>query len=181
MVSPWKGNAFRFASLRRPMPEDILSGIGAYRIGGRWNAPGSFRTVYGSTTPAVAVDESNSTASYYGIEREVLQPRLMVAIELKLSFALDLTQSAVRRKLHVSLANLLDEDWRRTQDVGQEALTQAIGRAAFNTQIECLIVPSAKVTRGVNLVVFPENLQADSIMQIWDENDLRHLSYASYE
>ena len=48
-------------------PQEILNGKGALQNGGRWNAPGSFSVVYGSTSGAVALDESEANDRYYGI------------------------------------------------------------------------------------------------------------------
>ena len=178
---PWAGNAFRFVSLRRPKPEDILSGMGAYKVGGRWNPAGSFLAVYGSTVASVALEESNATSEYYGLDRMMLQPRLMVAIKLEVSHVLDLTAASVRRSLHLSLADLRDEDWRKLQDKGEESLTQTLGRAAFNARLEALLVPSARIPQGINIVIFPENLQSSSTMALWDDDQLRNLTATKYK
>jgi hypothetical protein len=44
-------------------------------------------------------------------------------------------------------------------DKRREALTQAVGRIAFEAGLEGLLVPSAQVRKSKNLVVFPENLR----------------------
>jgi hypothetical protein len=38
-------------------------------------------------------------------------------------------------------------------------LTQAIGRLAYNAELEGLLVPSAARKGGVNLIVFPANVE----------------------
>src|SRR5436853_7828651 len=58
----------------------------------------------------------------------------------------------------VSERRLLDEPWRQEQESGREALTQAIGRLSFEGNWEGLLVPSAARKDGVNLIVFPANL-----------------------
>jgi hypothetical protein len=57
------------------------------------------------------------------------------------------------------------EDWRRMNASGKEALTQAIGRAAFEAGFEGFIVPSAQDKRGQNLAVFQEKLLPGSGLQ----------------
>src|SRR5258707_24216 len=81
LLRPWSGNGFRFVSLAYWKPEQILSGMGSFRNGGRWNAAGSFPAVYCSLTKQTAVLEADAYAVYYGFGREVLRPRLIVAIE----------------------------------------------------------------------------------------------------
>ena len=111
----------------------------------------------------------------------MLQPRLMVAIKLEVSHVLDLTAASVRRSLHLSLADLRDEDWRKLQDKGEESLTQTLGRAAFNARLEALLVPSARIPQGINIVIFPENLQSSSTMALWDDDQLRNLTATKYK
>jgi RES domain-containing protein len=59
------------------------------RHGGRWNAIGSFRAVYGSSVDIVAVAESRATADYARISLPFVTPRLLVAIEVALETVLD--------------------------------------------------------------------------------------------
>jgi hypothetical protein len=49
--------------------------------------------------------------------------------------------------------------WRQDQHAGREALTQAIGRLARATDVQGIIFPSARVSRGRNLVLFPDRLE----------------------
>jgi RES domain-containing protein len=71
---------------------------------------------------------------------------------------LKLTDRKVRRILSVTRDQLLGEDWREGNRRGQEALTQAIGRLAWDAEWEGLEVPSAADPDDVNLIVFPGNL-----------------------
>ena len=52
---------------------------------------------------------------------------------------------------------MLSEPWREEQNIGREALTQAIGRLAYDLDIQALLVPSAARRSGSNLIVFPAN------------------------
>jgi len=60
---------------------------------------------------------------------------------------------------------MVSTDWREERANGREALTQAIGRATYEAGYEGLLVPSAAIPNGVNLVVFPENLVGKSILR----------------
>ncbi len=62
LLRPWKGAAYRVTTLDYPSAKSILLGEGSFLHGGRWNAIGSFRAVYGSTVDTVAVAESCATA-----------------------------------------------------------------------------------------------------------------------
>ena len=148
-------------------------GQGSFLHGGRWNARGSFRAVYGSTEDTVAVAESRATAEYLSIPMPFPTPRLLVAIALALEAVLDLTLEDVRGTLE--LRELAAEDWRKTQETGTESLTQAIGRAVFEEGGEGLLVPSARVEGGVNVVYLPENLRANSSVAVLDAEKLNRL------
>ena len=71
------------------------------------------------------------------------------------------------------LAKAKKENWQNLQDKGREATRQAIGRAAQQLGIEGILFPSAVVTGAQNLVVFPENLRARSILRIENAAVLR--------
>jgi len=53
-------------------------------------------------------------------------------------------------------------DWRRDNQNGNEAVTQAWGAAFVAAGFEAAIVSSAAAPDGTNLVIFPENLRASS-------------------
>lgn len=175
LCTAWKGTVYRVTTLKHPHPEDILAGKGSYLNGGRWNAMGSYHAVYGSTTDTVAVRESCANAEYARIPYPTRTPRLVVAIDLALKRVLDLTQASVRRDLGVTLKELRQEDWRKLQNQGFESLTQALGRAAFHAGAEGLLVPSARVAGGVNVVFFPQNLGPSSRAKVWEAEKLAKL------
>lgn len=175
LLRPWKGVAYRVTTLDYPDPENILRGEGSYRFGGRWNAIGSLRAVYGSTQDTVAVAESRATADYARVPYPSVTPRLLVAVELSLQKVLDLTSAPARRNLGVTLEELRREDWRKIQEQGDESLTQAIGRAAFANGAEGMLVPSAKVEGGVNVAYFPDNRRIESSVEIMESEKLKVL------
>ena len=151
---------------------DLLSGKGSSLFGQRWN-PRGIAAVYGSiSSPELALSEALAKSrSGIGIE-SAFTPRVVVGIEVSVGRAIDLTASATLRKLGVTRAELLAEDWFEIQRLGGESMTQALGRHAFECGIEALIVPSARSARGKNLVVFPANLAPTSTLIVQHSDQL---------
>ena len=136
------------------------------------HAPGSFRAVYGSTTDVVAVAESRATADYAGIPYPFRTPRLLVTIELDVPRALDLTSLAAQQAFGFTLAEMCGEDWRKSHEAGLESVTQAFGRALFESGLNAALVPSARVPEGVNVVYFPENKSGSEDAQVCESEKL---------
>ena len=139
---------------------DLTSGMGSRMEGGRWN-PVGIPTVYASRDIDTAVEELRNTARYFGVPLCKMLPRTFVALKTKLSSVLDLTDARVRNKLRIARKALLDTDWIKEQYAGNEAITQALGRAGIELGLEGLIVP-AIMKASWNLVVFPDNLRRNS-------------------
>jgi RES domain-containing protein len=174
-ASAWRGELFRSASPRYANKDDILTGAGSKGAGARWNPPGGFRTVYGSFDVETAVGEALAHFRHFGLPVSKAMPRVLVALEAKLQRVLDLTDGTTRRMLGVAARRMLDEPWREEQKKGREALTQAIGRLAYGASVEGLLVPSAAWRGGVNLVIFPANLDAPkSWVRILNTDELPH-------
>ena len=178
LLRPWSGTAYRVTTLDYPSPKSILLGQGSFLYGGRWNAIGSFRAVYGSIADTVAVAESRATADYAHVPQPFRAPRLLVAIELSLQAVLDLTNASRRAQLGLTLGALKEEDWRKSQEEKHESLTQAIGRAVFSSDGEGLLVPSARVPEGVNVVYFPENHHRASRVKVLESEKLDRIRQA---
>lgn len=83
----------------------------------------------------------------------------------------------MRRSLGLSITRLFAVDWRAEQDAGREALTQAVGRGAFEAGLQGLLVPSHahRKAKGVNVVVFPGHLDARCRLAVLNSKDLDHL------
>ena len=178
LLQPWNGAAYRVTTLDYPSPQSILLGQGSFLHGGRWNAMGSFRAVYGSTEDTVAVAESRATADYLHIPMPFRTPRLLVAIELSLGAILDLTSASLRKTFGVSGDEIFSEDWRKIQEEGVESFTQAIGRAVFANNGEGLLVPSARVPSGINVVYLPENRRHSSEVTVLESEKLDRIRLA---
>ncbi|MFN2385632.1 MAG: RES family NAD+ phosphorylase [Thermoanaerobaculia bacterium] len=165
----WSGAVYRSATPRYAGSADLLSGFGARKHGGRWNPPGAFSAVYGSSSPETAVAEALATFRHYGIPISDAMPRVVVALEAKLDAVLDLTDPRTRSLLRVSRRALRQEPWRERQAAGGEALTQAIGRAAHEAGFDGLRAPSAPVPSGWNLVVFPQRAKPGALRVLGQE------------
>jgi len=148
-----------------------MDGLGAYRHGSRWSAPGAFRCVNLSTAADTAWQESHALAAYYGFKEAVLQPRVLAGVQLKLQRVLNLLDQAALA-VELGLPEILAEDWHQANDGGGESLGQALGRAGHHLGIEALLVPSAQVKGGGNIVVFPECLRSLSRMQVIGDEEL---------
>jgi hypothetical protein len=64
------------------------------------------------------------------------------------------------------------ERWWEREALDEEALTQAVGRIAWQIGLEGLLVPSAAHKGGVGLVFFPENKLAGSRLDIVNPKEL---------
>jgi RES domain-containing protein len=173
LFRPWKGTIYRVTTLKYADPRTMLYGQGSYRNGGRWNAIGSFRAIYGSTEDIVALSESKVTAAYANLPYPFREPRLIVALDVELSRVIDLTVDATLKILGVSDEELRREDWRKVQGQGFESFTQSLGRAIFAAKGEGLLAPSARVENGVNVAYFPENKSRGSRVRPWEARQLR--------
>jgi RES domain-containing protein len=176
LFRPWKGTIYRVTILKYRDPREILLGEGSYRYGGRWNAIGSFRAVYGSTDDVVALAESKANADYANLPYPFREPRLVVAADVSLCRVVDLTGVETLKALAVSEDELRREDWRKVQEQGFESFTQALGRALFKTKAEGLIARSARTKNGINIAYFPENRLPGSKVQLWEAQGLHDLA-----
>jgi len=121
LFRPWKGTIYRVTTLKYADPRTMLYGEGSYRNGGRWNAIGSFRGIYGSTEDIVALSESKVTAAYANLPYPFREPRLIVALDVELSRVIDLTMDTTLKILGVSDEELRREDWRKCRDKDSKA------------------------------------------------------------
>lgn len=168
---PLNGAAFRSAGIKYANEAELISGVGAGYYGGRWNPPG-MRAIYACLDPVTATKESYQEFVRYGFTDEDIRPRVMAGLRVNARRLLDLTDGKIRRKLGFRLDDLTKEDWRAIQEGGEESWTQAIGRGARAAGFEGLIAPSARHRGGTNVVLFPENLDSESIVEPMARDEL---------
>jgi RES domain-containing protein len=169
---PWHGTFYRSPRLRYTNRADILSGKGSLISGGRWNACGAFSAVYGALSSETALKESLEQAHYFGLEGHTVFPRGLVAMKADLTNVLDLTSGIMRKHLLISKKRIVETDWRKEQDKGREALTQAIGRAAHKTGFDGILAPSKADPAGIILVLFPENFHGKPPVLFINESEV---------
>jgi RES domain-containing protein len=169
LATRWRGIAFRSVAPDAADHVKILGGQGSFHNGGRWNAIGSVRGAYASTKPEVALAETLAHYRYYGFQDEDAMPRMTVALQFKLRKVLNLTNSNVQRKLNLNLPEIMAEDWRRIQDMKKESQSQSLGRAVATAGFEGMLVPSAAVPSGINLVYFPDNTLSGSLARLYEK------------
>ena len=166
-----KTSAFRSTGVKYANEGDMISGNGASYNGGRWN-PRGILAIYASLDPVTAVKESFQEFLKYGFSTASIKPRVMAGLELNVSAILDLTNPSIRKTIGFTYTELISEDWHAIQSEGEEAWTQAIGRGAKTAGFEGLLVPSARNRRGVNVVIFPDNLRPKSTCKLMSSKDL---------
>ncbi len=157
LAENWTGTFFRAVNISYSRKTDLISGEGSRRLGQRWN-PKDIAAVYGAMMPELAVREA--------LQRHLraidqLAPLGLVGIDGKFTRAVDLTKPEALAALKTTRHKLLSEDWLELQMRGELALSQRIGKVAAEAGIQALIVPSARASRGRNIVVFPSNLTPD--------------------
>ena len=169
----WTGNGFRLAAMSHASASKILSGRGSQEFGGRWNSAGTFPAVYCSLLPETAVTETMTRFRKTGLKARRPLPCVLVSLAIKLQSVLDFTDPRAFPTVEPFLAKAKRENWQKLQDEGREASSQAIGRAAHQLGIEGILFSSAVAAGANNLVVFPENLRARSILRIENAAVLR--------
>jgi RES domain-containing protein len=127
--APWEGVVFRATPLPYARAVKLLDGRGSLKVGGRWLAAGTFPAVNLATSQEAALKESNATFTYYNFAPSDVRPKVLVGVRLRLARVLDLVDPRGLRTLPwVGLEELLAEDWRKVNDAGHEAQSQALGR-----------------------------------------------------
>lgn len=165
----WSGVTFRSVNLEHAKPEEIISGEGSLRHGGRWNAPETFPVIYSSTRPGTAAEEAFQLATDYELAPDDLKPRVICGIDSDLARVVDLTGNSPG---WLDLPQWLQEDFSAINGSGFETLCQAFGRAARNAGTSAVLVPSARVRDGVNLVIFRDRLRRTESIRVLGKNHL---------
>ena len=137
---------------------------------GRWNLHGLGRLIYLSREPETSFSESNAHTRYYNLTFDM--PKVIVAVYVRLELVLDLTISNNRRQMPQTITKMLAEDWRKMNQAGEESMSQSAARAAFDVGYHGLLLPSQASARGINLLVFVQNLTADCDIRVLNPEKL---------
>ena len=173
MATPFAQTLYRSATPAYARESDLLKGEGSRLYGGRWN-PIGVAVIYASLSPETAMAETLAHCRYYGFPPQSAMPRTFVALHMRLSAVIDLTDGALRQRLRVSERRMMAVDWRQEMAAGQEPITQRLGRAGFDAGFEGFFVRSAADRRGYNVLVFPDNLRPSSTVEVVDAGQLPH-------
>jgi RES domain-containing protein len=172
LVAPWSGDIYRFSAPKWSSPNELLTGAGALDAGGRWHPIGQFRAVYASLDPLTALEESLAQSRRFNLSIRTAMPKTVNAIAVKLHVVLDLTNGLIRQRLVLSERRILLEPWWEREARDEEALTQAVGRVAWELGLEALLVPSAAKTSGKGMVFFPDHKDSRSTLEIINPDQL---------
>ena len=166
---------YRIAGPRYTTAADIVSGIGAFKAGGRWNPPGVMKVVYLSRAPETALFEANAHHRHFMLPLWEGMPKVVVAVRITARSVLDLTDAAVASSLPEPIFNIMAEDWRAVMARNEEPTSQAIGRAAWKAKLSGLIVPSNPDPTGQNMVIFPTSLKPPDGLEVQNPRELESL------
>jgi RES domain-containing protein len=172
LAGPWNGDLFRFGTPKWSTEAHLLTGTGALHAGGRWHPIGAFEVVYASLDPETALAESLAHFRRFGWADRDAMPKTLNAVVAKLQRVLDLTDGRIRQRLGISENRILKEPWWEREALDEEALTQAVGRIAWEFGLEGLLVPSAARKGGKGIAYFPEYKLPLSTLEIINADQL---------
>lgn len=147
------GDAFRHQAVQWSYSQP---GAGARTIGGRWNPPNSFATLYLGLSVEVVQAEFHRLAERAGRSPADFLPRNLLRYKIRLDAMLDLRDASALEALGLTAEHLRSND---------PALCQEIGEAAHHLGREGILAPSAAGSGHV-VAVFLERLLPDSQIKL---------------
>ncbi len=168
----FRGKLYR--ALNPVYAREPLSGEGAKRFGGRFNARGT-PALYTALSVMTAIRESNQVGH--------LQPTTLVSYEADIENVFDARDVAALKKYGMSAGKLAADDWRDRMLLDGEAPTQAFAHALVGDGYSGLLVPS--YARGakaddLNLVLWKwGNRKPHKLSMIDDDGRLARLQTES--
>lgn len=153
---------------------DPLSAIGALRHGGRYNAPDTFSLLYTANSRITALKEVQALfdAADGQLADVPRNPELLLTLEIRLLYVLDLTNAMLCAKLGTSREELVSETPSRfiLNSRGKTTPIQDLGAACnMSGRISALKVPSAAHSVGYCLNIFLDRLFIGEHIAIRDE------------
>ena len=164
---PISGDSFRLVALR--YQDSLLSTIGSFKRGGRYNVAQQFEALYVSGSPITALKEIryliNTPA---GVSAYPTRPYILLSLQYQLHRVIDLTDSHIRNFLDTNMQELTGSWYSFIEE--EIAPTQQLGKIAYDLGVQALKVPSSVdlENNGFNLVIFPENLPPNGFVEIYD-------------
>ncbi len=125
LTAPFKGCVFRFVAPKYSAVSEMFAGKGPLYADGRWLARGKNLAIYTALLPETALAEALASNRYYGFPDAHSAPLVFVTAEAKLKQVIDLRDGKIRQRLRTSEAAILQTDWRKENNTGNEAITQA--------------------------------------------------------
>ncbi|WP_102128049.1 RES family NAD+ phosphorylase [Deinococcus planocerae] len=149
----WEGTAFR--CVKGVSVEDVAGALRNLTKDGRYSREGAFRALYLSLSPELAKKEYRQSPS-----ADEVRGVTCLDFPLRVERVLDLRGEAVQGRLGTNLQELTG-DWQVLTGRGQDAPTQRLGRAAFESEhFDAILSPSKLDPEGTNLLVFVDRVGA---------------------
>lgn len=155
--------------------DNLLSAIGAFERGGRYNAPRTFPVLYTADTQMTALLEAEAlfTTADGQLRGAPRDPDLILTLECALLRVLDLTGPDLYADLGTSYDELVSAVPSRFILNARKKLTptQQLGEACFRSgRISALKVPSAQHAEGYCLDILIESLVVGERVAILDKS-----------
>ena len=164
----FQGFVYRAAHQAYAKLPDLISGQGSMLNGSRWNAPGAMRVLHAADSPEHAISEALANYRRFGIPVPGDLHIVVRAIQIDVRNVLDLRDGSVRHALRVSEDRMLGANWEHENAIGEEAISQAVGRAVAAAGFCGMLAPSAAVARTTNTVVFVDQLGSKDQVTVKD-------------
>ncbi len=143
---------------------DLLSSVGSWDRGGRYNLKKAFEVLYIAPDPQTAIEESIKPSNFK------LPPKIIVTIDVNVQEIIDLEEEQIIEALGID-TNQLFSAWRIPMD--KESYTQTLGCLIYESKkFEGIRYPSATIKDKYNLALFPDKLKKGTKIEIYDPDKL---------
>lgn len=150
-LTVWEGTAFR--CVRGVSVRDVTDALRDFTKDGRYSRGGAFRALYLSLSPELALKEYRQLP-----ELNEVRGVTCLSLPLRAGRVLDLTDERIQEQLGTGLQELTG-DWQVLTNRGQDAPTQRLGRAAFDSgRFGAILSPSKLDPEAANLLVLVDRV-----------------------